>query len=151
MKSLDITKLIVEEINNLGVGLKASPNPLASTAPMDIENLSSSGGIYVWYDYSPTHRAAPQGQNNLPIKGAAITKYLRFVVSVGLNTLESVPQLDEIVESIEDDLTHIIIGECEPLSPAGISRISVTPNKVYWRQIWFETSVRLKKEMRRIG
>ena len=118
--------------------IKATPEAVFAPTIYDLTGPDTI--VLVWYDSTAQHiDSRPRQENGNPVAGSFISKHLRFVVSIGFRSMSEAPNMDKIIEAIELNLTNYDIPGIAPLKPSGISRITVDPNKVYWRQIWFDT------------
>lgn len=142
MRSLDISKAIVEYLcSNMDTKtIKATPE--AIFAPDSYEMVESGVVVLVWLDSAPSYvDSSPRNERGLPT--GHINKYMRFCVSVGYRSLNEAPELDAIIEDIELLLTNLDLDDIAPLRPSAISKMTNDGNKNHWRQMWFDTNYRL--------
>jgi hypothetical protein len=142
-----LTQLITSLANELKAveGYAIKSTPLAAVAPHGYYALNANGEILVWYDSTPAYtEVRPRNEANVLRSGHHFKRHIRIVISVGQRNLTELPTLDTALEDIENLLTNLDIQGFSLLTPTSISKMTVDENKVYWRQIHFETKSRLE-------
>lgn len=143
MGIMTITSEIVGYLKeqNTGVSIKATPQALL--APSGYTMLEYQKIILVWVDSIPYYGSKPlfenQNASQLPIP-----KNIRIVVSIGFRSLEESPELDTLIEAIEQQLINLKLDNLTPLYPVNMTKISVDDNNVYWRQLYLDTTMKMR-------
>ena len=144
MRTLSISKAIATYLSGKLDIKKIKATPEAIFAPDSYDMVEPGAVILIWLDSVPAYTdSAPRSELGLPNPNAHLKKNLRFCVSVGYRSADSAPDLDGIVEDIEELLTNYDIDEIAPLRPSGIGKMTINTNMIYWRQMWFDTIYKL--------
>lgn len=140
-----ITNNIVAYLQSIITSVPVAASPDAPIAPNNYNMLDDNGCILVWFDSVNSYPGATRRfESGIFSERNPLGKRPRFVVSIGMKTLKKIPQLDTLVETVEESLTNFQYGVTMPLAPITTSRITRDDNSVYWRQIYFETDIEMK-------
>lgn len=143
MTTLEVSQAIADILNNLSLGVEAKVNPIAPYANQQYSVTEPYGVILIYLDtvkaYEYSKKMVDSSRNNKDLN-----KISRFVVSVGIRKVD---ELDSKCEEIENALAYCIVGDgVSELLPVAWSRMNKNEDSVYWRQIWFETTIRRRIE-----
>lgn len=137
MNTLEVSQAIVDVLNNIDLGIESKVNPIAPFASQSYSVTEPKGTILVYLDtikgYEPPRRMV-DGRHSRELK-----KVSRFAIAVGVRKAE---ELDALCETIEGALSFLALGNgTEELMPVAWSKMSKSEDAVYWRQLWFETTI----------
>ena len=137
MNTLEVSQAIVDILNKIDLGVESKVNPIAPFASQSYPVTEPKGTILVYLDtvkgYEPPKRMV-DGRHSRELK-----KVSRFVIAVGVRKAE---ELDFKCETIEEALSFLALGNgIEELMPVAWSKMSKSEDAVYWRQLWFETTI----------
>lgn len=143
MTTLEVTQAIADILNNLSLGVETKVNPIAPYANQQYSVTEPNGVVLTYLDtvkaYEYSKKMVDSSRNNKDL-----SKISRFVVSVGIRKVD---ELDSKCEEIENTLAYCTVGEgVSELLPVAWSRMNKNEDSVYWRQIWFETTIRRRIE-----
>lgn len=140
---LEFLKKLAEYLQ-IGIGdisVKASPE--AINAPNFYELTDPKGIILLWLDSVPTYIDPNKKLETENFHTHVFWKSCLIVISIGLRTLSDSPDLDNLIERVEERLVHLQVVGFTPLRPISITKMMVDGNNVYWRQMYFETKQKI--------
>lgn len=135
-----LAKYLKEEFADIPI--KATPEAIMAPQSYDLTD-AAKGVILLWLDSVPSYYDPNRKIETEAIKTHVFYRNNLVVVSVGLRTLADAPDLDLLVERLEAKLIHLVIGEYLPLRPISISKMQIDANAVFWRQMYFETKLKI--------
>lgn len=143
MTTLKVSQVIADILNNLSLGVEAKVNPIAPYANQQYSVTEPNGVVLTYLDtvkaYEYSKKMVDSSRNNKDLN-----KIGRFVISVGVRKVD---ELDSKCEEIENALAYRTVGDgVSELLPVAWSRMNKNEDSVYWRQIWFETTIRRRIE-----
>ncbi len=147
---IEYIKKIVEYLSNWVVDVPVKATPEALWAPERYDLLEQSGVVLVWLDMIPFYVDKTLRAEDYSHVGGILYRNQRIVISVGLRSLADSSELDNLVQKLEDALIFLQIDDYSPLKPISMSRIKIDNNMVYWRQMFFDTMIRVNAQVKKI-
>jgi len=146
---IELTNTIVTKLKQDITGVNIAASPLATVIPLDDSEISLSAytnDIVVWLDqvqFNQNKRFSDGSFN--PI---GTLQDLSFVISIGKQSFNVVPDIDKLIIKVLVSLSNFRPAKnMQTLMPKRITPISTDKNKVYWRQIFFESILQSKADI----
>ena len=146
MKTALLCETLAEYIRTEITDFNVKAAPEANVAPWGHYMLAHRGEVLIWADSFNYTMHEPRLENRSLTKKHHTKKQIRIVISVGERTLDRLSLLDDAIEKIEELLTNLVIQNLRAFAPVATTKLTVDENRVFWRQMYFDTVYQFKIE-----